>query len=146
MLFSMRKENIMSFYPIIEIEGIGEIYKSKLNEVGIKDTRDYLERSKTPIEREKLSKETGIPEKLILEWANLSDLMRIDGVAEEYADLMEEAGVDTVKELKNRVPENLYEKMKEINEMKNLVRRLPSLNDVKSWVEQAKELPPMLEY
>jgi len=142
----MRKENIMSFYPIIEIEGIGEIYKSKLNEVGIKDTRDYLERSKTPIEREKLSKETGIPEKLILEWANLSDLMRIDGVAEEYADLMEEAGVDTVKELKNRVPENLYEKMKEINEMKNLVRRLPSLNDVKSWVEQAKELPPMLEY
>ncbi|RLC41637.1 MAG: DUF4332 domain-containing protein [Candidatus Coatesbacteria bacterium] len=136
----------MSFYPIIEIEGIGEIYKSKLNEVGIKDTRDYLERSKTPIEREKLSKETGIPEKLILEWANLSDLMRIDGVAEEYADLMEEAGVDTVKELKNRVPENLYEKMKEINEMKNLVRRLPSLNDVKSWVEQAKELPPMLEY
>ncbi len=146
MLFSMRKENIMSFYPIIEIEGIGEIYKSKLNEVGIKDTRDYLERSKTPVEREKLSKETGIPEKLILEWANLSDLMRIDGVAEEYADLMEEAGVDTVKELKNRVPENLYEKMKEINEMKNLVRRLPSLNDVKSWVEQAKELPPMLEY
>ena len=136
----------MSFYPIIEIEGIGEIYKSKLNEVGIKDTRDYLERSKTPIEREKLSKETGIPEKLILEWANLSDLMRIDGVAEEYADLMEEAGVDTVKELKNRVPENLYEKMKEINEMKNLVRRLPSLNDVKSWVEQAKELPPMIEY
>ncbi len=133
-------------YPIIEVEGIGEIYRRKLSEAGITTTDDLLARCRTPSHREMLSAETGIGEKLILEWANLADLMRISGVAEEYADLLEEAGVDTVKELKHRVPENLYAKLVEVNEAKNLVRRLPSPEDVADWVEQAKNLEPMLEY
>jgi predicted flap endonuclease-1-like 5' DNA nuclease len=133
-------------YPIIEVEGIGEIYRRKLNQARITTTDDLLARCRTPSHREMLAAETGIGEKLILEWANLADLMRISGVAEEYADLLEEAGVDTVKELKHRVPENLHSKLVEVNEEKNLVRRLPSPEDVADWVEQAKSLEPMLEY
>ncbi len=133
-------------YPIIEVEGIGEIYRRKLSEAGITTTDDLLGRCRTPSHREMLYAETGIGEKLILEWANLADLMRISGVAEEYANLLEEAGVDTVKELKHRVPENLYAKLVEVNETKNLVRRLPSPEDVADWVEKAKNLEPMLEY
>ena len=133
-------------YPIKKIEGIGDVYKKKLNDVGIKNTDQLLEKGKTPKGRKELEKASGIGHKLILEWVNLADLMRIKGVSEEYSDLLEEAGVDTVKELKNRKPENLYEAMKKTNEKKKLVRKLPSLKNVEKWVNQAKELPPMVKY
>ncbi len=133
-------------YPIIDIEGIGEVYKDKLIEVGIKNTMTYLERTRTPKHREMLAAETGIGDKLILEWANLADLMRVNGVGEEYADLLEEAGVDTVKELRTRNPENLYTKIIEVNDEKELVRRPPGEEDIRRWIDDAKEIDPMLEY
>jgi predicted flap endonuclease-1-like 5' DNA nuclease len=92
------------------------------------------------------SEKTGISEKLILEWVNHADLYRIKGVAEEYSDLLEEAGVDTVAELAQRNPENLYAKLLEVNEAKSLVRRTPWLSSVQSWIEQAKTLPTKVEY
>ena len=90
--------------------------------------------------------ETGIDGKRILKWANMADLMRISGVGEEYSELLEAAGVDTVKELKHRNAANLAEKMSEVNEDKKLVRQVPSESQVTKWVEQAKELPPMMTY
>lgn len=136
----------MDRYPVKDIEGIGPVYGEKLEAVGIGDTMQLLERCKTPTDRTKLEEETGIGHALILEWANLADLMRISGISEEYSDLLEEAGVDTVKELAIRNAQNLYEALKKVNEEKNLVRRLPSLEDVTGWITQAGELPPMLEY
>ncbi len=133
-------------YPIKDIEGIGDVYKGKLNDVGITNTNQLLERGKTPRGRKELEDSTGIGHKLILEWVNLADLMRIKGVAEEYSDLLEEAGVDTVKELRNRRADNLYRQIKETNEKKNLVRRLPSEKSVANWIDQAKDLPPVVEY
>jgi predicted flap endonuclease-1-like 5' DNA nuclease len=132
--------------PIIDIEGIGEVYAKKLNNVGIFTTTHLLDEGGTSVGREELSEKTGISEKLILEWVNLSDLMRIKGVGEEYSDLLEEAGVDTVVELARRNPDNLYAKIMEINEEKNLVRRTPTLDAIKSWIEQAKQLPRKVEY
>lgn len=132
---------------IRDIEGIGEHYAEVLKtKAGIRTTEALLKACTTPAARQALAEKTGISPKLILEWANLADLMRIKGIGEEYSDLLEEAGVDTVKELKTRVPKNLYERMAEINHDKRLVRRLPTLHMVESWVEQAKHLPPMLEY
>lgn len=133
-------------YPIKDIEGIGDVYKGKLNAVGITNTNQLLERGKTPRGRKELEDSTGIGHKLILEWVNLADLMRIKGVAEEYSDLLEEAGVDTVKELRNRRADNLYQQIKDTNDKKNLVRRLPSEKSVADWIEQAKNLPPVVEY
>jgi len=132
---------------IIEIEGIGERYAAALKtKAGIRTTEALLKACETPAGREELAAKTGIGHKLILEWANLADLMRIKGVGEEYADLLEEAGADTVKELKNRVPKNLLDKMTEINHDKHLVRRLPTLHMVESWIQQAKHLHPALKY
>ncbi|NNM15945.1 MAG: DUF4332 domain-containing protein, partial [Bacteroidia bacterium] len=82
----------------------------------------------------------------VLRWVNMADLFRIKGVGEEYADLLEAAGVDTVKELRNRVPANLHAKMNEVNEAKNLVRSAPSLSNVESWVDHAKTLDPMVSH
>ncbi|MCJ7770374.1 DUF4332 domain-containing protein, partial [Candidatus Bathyarchaeota archaeon] len=81
-----------------------------------------------------------------LEWVNLADLFRIKGIGEEYSDLLEEAGVDTVVELSRRVPENLHAKVTSVNETKKLVRRPPSLEEIREWIEQAKELPKKIEY
>jgi len=133
-------------YPIKDIEGIGNVYAEKLKAVGVSTTGALLKRGKTPSGRRELEDSTGIGHALILEWVNLADLMRVKGVGEEYSDLLEEAGVDTVNELKNRNAENLYEKVKETNKAKNLVRRLPSLKEITSWIDQAKSLPPMVEY
>jgi predicted flap endonuclease-1-like 5' DNA nuclease len=132
---------------IIDGEGIGPTYKAALKQkAGITTTEAFLEAAKTPKAREALAAKAGIGEKLILEWANLSDLFRIKGVGSEYSDLLEEAGVDTVVELAKRNAENLFKALQEVNDKKALVRRLPTLNQVKDWVEQAKKLPRLLTY
>lgn len=133
-------------YSIDEIEGIGPVYAEKLKAIGIKTTEAYLERAKDPKGRKALAEETGIDDKRILKWANMADLMRISGVGEEYSELLEAAGVDTVKELKHRNAANLHAKMKEVNEEKKLVRQLPSESAVEKWVAQAKDLPPTMTY
>jgi predicted flap endonuclease-1-like 5' DNA nuclease len=133
-------------YSIDEIEGIGPAYAEKLKAVGIKTTEAYLERAKDPKGRKALAEETGIDASRILKWANMADLMRISGVGEEYSELLEAAGVDTVKELKHRNAANLAAKMKEVNEDKKLVRQVPGEASVEKWVEQAKALPPMMTY
>ena len=88
----------------------------------------------------------GISEKLILKWTNHADLFRIKGVGPQFAELLEAAGVDTVKEFRHRVAENLVQKMQETNEAKNLVRRVPSVKQVEKMIAQAKELPPVMKY
>lgn len=131
---------------IIDIEGIGEVYAKKLKEAGIDTSEELLEAGKTEKGRTGLVEKTGISQKLILRWVNHADLFRIDGVGEEYADLLEASGVDTVIELAKRKPENLTQKMAEVNGQKHLVRKLPALSQVERWVEQAKQLPRMLTY
>ena len=131
---------------IEEIEGIGATYARKLADAGIRTTDELLDACATPKQRKDLAEKTGIAGKLILEWTNLADLFRIKGVGEQYSDLLEEEGVDTVAELAKRVPENLHAKMLEVNVAKNLVKRPPTLSNVKDWVEQAKSLPRKIEY
>ncbi|MCX8183287.1 MAG: DUF4332 domain-containing protein [Crenarchaeota archaeon] len=131
---------------IEKIEGIGPEYAKKLLEAGIKTTDDLLKAAGSKDGRKMLAEKTGISEKLILEWVNLADLFRIKGIGEEYSDLLEEAGVDTIAELAKRDPANLHAKILEINKEKKLVRRPPTLEQVTDWVKQAKKLPRKVEY
>lgn len=131
---------------ILKIEGIGDVYRTKLISYGIRTVEALLKEGSTPSGREKIALGTGISERLILEWVNHTDLWRIKGVGEEYSDLLEEAGVDTVVELAQRVPANLYAKLTEVNRFKKLVRRLPSERQVADWVNQAKMLPRGVHY
>ncbi|MEM1104305.1 MAG: DUF4332 domain-containing protein [Pseudomonadota bacterium] len=133
-------------YKIEEIEGIGPAYAAKLTEQGVKTTDDYLNMCAAPKGRKEMAEKTGIAEKLILRWANQADLMRVKGVGEEYGELLEAAGVDTVKELRTRNAENLCAKMQEVNGEKKLARRAPSAGEVEKWVAHAKELDPILTY
>ena len=128
------------------IEGIGPIFAEKLREAGVRSTGALLKKGATPRGRQELADASEIGGKLILEWVNHADLFRIKGVAEEYADLLEEAGVDTVVELAQRNPENLYAKMGEVNREKELVRRLPTQAQVMDWIAQAKTLPRQISY
>jgi predicted flap endonuclease-1-like 5' DNA nuclease len=132
--------------PMSEIEGIGPTYSEKLAAVGLENIDQFLIATADRKGRKELAENSGISPKLILEWANRADLMRVPGVGEEFSDLLEQAGVDTVNELKQRNPENLYSSLVEINDEKNLVRRVPSQHEVSAWVEGAKQLPLMLTY
>ena len=133
-------------YPIIDIEGIGPKFTKMLKKVGVTQTKHLLTRGGSKKGRKDLAKESGLKETQILKWANMADLMRIRGVGEEYSELLEAAGVDTVKELRNRKPENLQEAMATKNAKKKLVRQLPGPKQVKSWVAHAKRLKPVMTY
>jgi len=126
---------------LADIEGIGPTYAEKLKEAGLTSIENLLDVCCTKKGRKETAEKSGISEKLILGWANRADLTRIKGVSTQYADLLECAGVDTVPELAQRNAKNLQEKMAEVNEEKNLVRKVPALSQVEDWVAQAKDLP-----
>ncbi len=128
------------------VEGIGETYAKKLEEAGITTTESLLEKGATPKGREEMAKMTKIPASQILKWVNHVDLFRVKGIGAQYAELLEAAGVDTVPELAQRKPDNLLQKMIEVNEKTKKVRQLPSINRVKEWIEQAKKLPRVVTY
>lgn len=131
---------------IEKIEGIGPKYGEALRNAGIRTVDDLLDAGADKRARKALAEKTGLSESRLLKCVNMADLFRIKGVASQYAELLECAGVDTVKELKHRNAENLAAKMAEVNEEKNLVRRPPSVTVVSGWVSQAKELPAKVTY
>jgi predicted flap endonuclease-1-like 5' DNA nuclease len=131
---------------VIHIEGIGEVYAKKMEEAGVPTTEALLEAGATPKGREVLAEKTGIGHKLILKWVNRADLFRVKGVGEQYSDLLAAAGVETVLELAQRVPENLHRQLVETNETSKLVRHVPSQEHVAEWVELAGKLPRVVSY
>lgn len=133
-------------YKIIDIEGVGEAYAEKLIAAGVTTTDALLKKCAAPAGRKALAEETGISDKLILKWTNHADLIRLHGVGPQFAELLEAAGVDTVKELKHRVAANLQAKMEEVNAEKNLVNRVPSEKELAKMIAEAKELPAAVEY
>ena len=128
------------------VEGIGPAYTEALKGIGITTLLALLGHGAAPKGRAEIAEKSEISPKLILEWLNHIDLYRIKGVGSEYADLLEEAGVDTVVELATRNPENLFNKLVAVNEEKKLVRRLPVESQVQDWVDQAKEMPRVINY
>jgi predicted flap endonuclease-1-like 5' DNA nuclease len=131
---------------LIDIEGIGKSYAAKFRAAGIASQEQFLEMGSTPQGRQALAEKVDVSGKLILEWINRADLNRIKGIGSEYSDLLEAAGVDTVPELAQRNPENLYAQLKTVNAEKKLIRRLPGLKRVAGWVTQAKALPRVVQY
>jgi predicted flap endonuclease-1-like 5' DNA nuclease len=131
---------------LTKVEGIGEAYAQKLREAGIRTTQALLKKGASPKGRKEIAEKTDIGEKLILEWVNHADLFRIKGVGEEYSDLLEAAGVDTVPELAQRNPENLHQKLVAVNQEEELVRQLPTQAQVSDWIAQAKRLPRVITY
>jgi predicted flap endonuclease-1-like 5' DNA nuclease len=133
-------------YKIEEIEGIGATYGAKLVEAGIKNTDELLKLCCDAKGRKATAGKTGFSTARLLKWANMADLMRISGIGSEFSELLEAAGVDTVKELRTRRPDNLAAKMAEVNKEKKLTRAVPSEAVVTKWVAQAKELDPLITH
>jgi predicted flap endonuclease-1-like 5' DNA nuclease len=131
---------------LLDVEGIGPVNAEKLKKAGVGSTDALLKMGGTAAGRKDLAAKAGVSEKLILEWVNHVDLFRIKGVGEEYADLLEEAGVDTVVELAQRRADNLVSKMAEVNTSKNLVNKMPAKSQVEDWIAQAKKLPRAVSY
>jgi predicted flap endonuclease-1-like 5' DNA nuclease len=131
---------------LVDIEGIADHYAAKLQAAGVGSIETLLQKGSTPAGREELADASGIGHASILKWVNHADLFRINGVAGEYAELLEAAGVDTVVELSHRNPDNLSEKLAEVNELKHLVRHVPAESAVAHWIEEAKALPRAVSY
>ena len=131
-------------YKIDEIEGIGPAYAKKLAVADIKTTDDFLKLCCDAKGRKAAAAKTGIGESQLLKWANMADLMRVKGIGPEYSELLEAAGVDTVKELRNRKPDNLAAKMAEINGQKKLTRATPSESGGSGWVSAAQTMEPKI--
>ncbi|MEQ1799459.1 MAG: DUF4332 domain-containing protein [Lacibacter sp.] len=127
-------------YKIIDIEGIGPNYAARLEAQGIRTVSDLLEKGGTKKGRATIADTTGLPENLIITWVNHADLHRIKGVAGQFSELLEAAGVDTVIEFATRNADNLYGKLVETNEKFGLSGRVPSLESLKEMIEEAKTL------
>lgn len=133
-------------YKIDEIEGIGPTYATKLNDAGIHTTDDFLKLCCDAKGRDATANSTGISAKLILSWANMADLMRVNGVGRQYAELLHAAGVDTIKELRTRNAENLAAAMKQANDEKNLANACPGAAAVQDWIDKAKQMDPLITH
>jgi predicted flap endonuclease-1-like 5' DNA nuclease len=132
---------------LVDIEGIGATYAAKLTEAGVKSQEALLKAGDTPRARKDLEKMTGISGKLLLKWINRADLARVKGIGEEYADLLELAGVDTVPALAQRNPEYLHQALVDLAAArKDVVRRTPAASEVAAWVAAAKDLPRVITY
>ncbi len=136
----------MANKKIEDVEGIGPAIGEKLRNAGVKDTDTLLANCCSPKQRNELAEKAGLTDGQILKFANMVDLYRINGIGAEYAELLEAAGVDTVPALARRNATNLAATLAEVNEQKKLTRRVPPEADVTKWIDQAKELPRMLEY
>jgi predicted RecB family nuclease len=133
-------------YPISEIEGMTAFSASKLKSLGIRTTDALLEAARHVKGRKTLAAKTGISEQQFLEWANVSDYMRIPGMGKAKVNLMRAAGVTTVRELAMRNPARLAQNMKEVNTKRRLVRVLPSEKSVEQIIAQARKLQPKITY
>lgn len=129
-----------------KLRGMTADLKAKFKTRGLETTDDLFNAALTPKARKELAAFAGVPEQTILELANRADLARIKGIAGVYSDLLEEAGVDTVKELKERVAENLHAKLLEINAQKKLTAQPPALKTVKTWISLARRRRKFLQY
>ena len=132
--------------PIADIEGIGPAYETKLKAAGVSTVESLLETGGTAKGRDTLATSTGISGKLLLTWVNHADLFRIKGVAGQFAELLEAAGVDTVPELAQRNAANLAAKMTEVNAVKNLTKGAVTETQVQKWIDEAKTLPKAVSH
>ena len=145
--------------PKLAIIGLGYVglplaveFAKKRSVVGFDINQARIDALKTghdatlEVSDEELAEATGLSSAQVLKFANMADLYRIHGVGSDYAQLLEAAGVDTVPALARRAPANLAATLAQVNEEKKLTRRVPPEADVAKWVEQAKELPRVLEY
>jgi hypothetical protein len=133
-------------YPITDIDGIEGEKAAILKSVRIRTTERLLEAARTVKGRKALAAKTGFAEKQLLCWANVADRMRIHGISKEYAELLQAAGVDTVKELRYRSPANLVRAMADANKKRKMVRLLPSEKVVCRWIESAQKLELKIKY
>ena len=132
---------------IEEVEGIGPVHGEQLSLAGIATTDALLEQGAKPGGRAAIEKATGISGKLILEWVNHVDLMRIKGVGSEYSDLLEAAGVNSPAELANRNALNLATTFEEVVAARpGIVRRVPTESEIAGWIAQSKDLPKVVEH
>jgi len=131
---------------IEEIEGIGPVYAEKLVGAGIGTIEKLLEEGASKSGRKKIAGDTGIDESRILKWVNMADLFRIKGIGQQFSELLEAAGVDAVKELRNRNAENLHAKLIEVQDEKKLTKAVPALSQIEDFIEQAKVLDPIITY
>lgn len=123
-----------------EIKGMDSASQEKLVAANITTTDQLVEQGLTTGKRYALARQTGIEVKRLTEWVNRADLMRLQGVGREMANLLEECGVDSCKELQHRVPGNLYVKLKQTNDAKKITHHAPTMALVETWVAQAAEI------
>ncbi len=131
---------------VLRLRGLTPEIQENLKGFKIIKPEQLLQAGCTPEGRKELAAKTGIDPKVLLELLNRADLARIKGIGEVFANLLEEAGVDTVKELAHRVPANLHAKLAEINGAKHLAHRTPKVEEIEAWVAEAKALPKIIEY
>ncbi len=132
--------------PVDKIRGITPETAAKLKTFSILNSEQLLQAGHTPDARKALAKQIGVDPKALMELLNRADLDRVAGIGAAYANLLEEAGVDTVKELSKRTPENLHAKLVEVNAAQKITNHPPTLQQVETWVKEAKGLPILLEY
>jgi predicted RecB family nuclease len=133
-------------YPTSDLDGITQEQIKLLRSVGIRTTEKLLEAAHSMRSRKRLSVDTGISEKLLLRWANMADRMRIKGIGEDHARLLEAVGVVTVRELKYRNPAHIAKAMRAYNDKRKLVRLLPNENAIKRWIAAAGKLDQKITY
>ncbi len=133
--------------PVIEAGDVrvitGDAWAAKLATIGIRRVQELLEAGGALAGRKEIATRIDAVQSEVLTWVNLADLMRIPGITADLARLLEEAGVDTVKELAGRRSDNLHRKL---TETAHAASEAPSAATVEGWVAAAKEMAPAVSH
>jgi predicted flap endonuclease-1-like 5' DNA nuclease len=122
-----------------KLQGISKAQMAKLRKADIGVLDDLLVVGSTIQGRTELAQQTRIALNRVTNWVHRADLMRINGIDDDYARVLARAGVTSIVDLSTRNPKKLADEVRVAASIEG-TKRVPRHASIKKWVEEARHL------
>lgn len=133
-------------YLIETLEGIGPQTGNLFRGYGIASVGDFLRKLHKPSVREQAARDLNILVKPVHDWASMADLLRVEGIDHQYAELAYATGVATVGQLASCNADELVAEMDAVNNAgkQTIAPTVPDAGEVQDWIARARGMSPVI--